>query len=348
MDIYILHDYLNRFETKVPSLPYRSGFDKEKLIEEFLALGYKPNILGFSNIDFNKNFNNKVVLYTSIEDKGLFYKSYIEDIIWGLSLKGAILIPKIEFLRAHHNKVFMEILRLLYNIDTSFKAQHFGSYNELKNNLGQLSFPVVIKKAHGAGSKGIVKANNEEELLRKAKKIANTKHYLNKLIEFGLQIKRYLETNMVFDAETLYRNKFVVQPLITNLNYDWKILIYRDKYFVLQRLIRKGNDFRASGSGLFRFEHEKDFYIPNGLLNYAKKIYELIDAPNLALDIAFDNKKFYLLEFQAISFGTVTQTKSKSYFKQFGNKWKKVEESIPLERLYAESIDKYIRKHYVR
>ena len=78
-NIYILVDYLNRFENKVPSIPYRSGFDKSLVNKSFAELGFEPVFLKYSQIDFNKyNFNNEYVIYTSIEDSKLIYKDYCD------------------------------------------------------------------------------------------------------------------------------------------------------------------------------------------------------------------------------------------------------------------------------
>jgi len=112
--IYALIDYKNRFSSKKGSIPYRSGMDNKLLRKYFKNLDYDVKFLQFSDINFRKiDFRDKIVLYTSSEDKGYHYKNYIEDIILGLKLQGANLIPKYKYLIANNNKLFMEILREL-------------------------------------------------------------------------------------------------------------------------------------------------------------------------------------------------------------------------------------------
>ncbi len=69
-------------------------------------------IRSFVDIDFIRHsYTDSWVLYQSSEDPDLLYKGYLEDILFGMQLQGAKLIPTLEFFRAHHNKVFMEVLR---------------------------------------------------------------------------------------------------------------------------------------------------------------------------------------------------------------------------------------------
>ena len=112
MIINIFSDYKNRFQSKCGSIPYRSGMDKSLLKKYFEKSGYTVKLYKFSDINFSTmNFKDQIVLYTSSEDIGFHYKSYIEDLILGLHLRGAIPIPDYKYLRANNNKVFMEILR---------------------------------------------------------------------------------------------------------------------------------------------------------------------------------------------------------------------------------------------
>lgn len=81
------------------------------------------------------------------------------------------LIPDYKYLKAHNNKVFMEILRdLTINDKLNFIQSHyFGTLEELINNINNIKFPVVIKSAAGAMSRGVYIANNRNELIKNAK-----------------------------------------------------------------------------------------------------------------------------------------------------------------------------------
>jgi len=332
--ILLLCDYLGHFGYKWAAKPYRSGMNKQKLSECFQSSGYLCEFYDFSDIDLNKmNFKNLPVLYTSSEDVGGHYKDYIEDVLLGLSLKGAILLPRFEFFRSHHNKVFMELLRDLMPITIrNIKSYHFGTLENLKRKLNEISYPCIIKCAAGAGSKGVFKASSEEELIKIAKKITRSRYWLKEIWDFGRAIKR-----KGYRRESLYRNKIIVQNFVEGLNHDWKVLVFGDRYYVLRRQNRK-NDFRASGSGLLEYRED----VPKKILEISKKICDYLGVPNIALDIAYDGQDVYLIEFQCVRFGTHALDTSPFYFRKDRNEWKQTKETSELEKVYVESIVKYL------
>jgi hypothetical protein len=65
----------------------------------------------YADLDLSADLHGVPVLYTSSEDRGLQYKSWIEDLVLAMEAAGARTIPSFRFLRAHHNKVMMEALR---------------------------------------------------------------------------------------------------------------------------------------------------------------------------------------------------------------------------------------------
>jgi len=337
--IYMLTDYKGFFGSKHNAIPYRSGMDKELLKKYLNGKGYDVQYLPFSDVDFrNMNFKNQFVLYTSSEDKGFYYKDYIEDIILGLSLQNAILIPEYKFLRANNNKVFMEILRDQININSikNIKSHHFGTIEELKQKLGELNPQSVIKPASGAMSTNVNLSKNRKDVIKFGKKISRTKDLLYELLDFGRSIK-----HKQYIRESRHRKKFIIQNFIKGLRNDWKIVIYGKKYYILYRGVRD-NDFRASGSGKFEFKEE----IPHGILDFAEKIFNYFNVPNLSIDVAFNGKEFYLIEFQAIYFGTTTIDKSPFYFTKENSKWVIHKEKSFLEKEYVESVIDYISKNF--
>ena len=68
------------------------------------------------------------------------------------------------------------------------------------------------------------------------------------------------------------------------------------------------------------------------------EIFEDMDTPHLSIDIAYDGTRFYLLEFQAIYFGTVGIFKSDKYYKFIKDKWCEIDNDKNLEKIYVESI----------
>lgn len=340
--VFLVTDYNKKFGSKWNSKPYRSGYDKNLLKSLFEKSNIELEIIEARNITFNKEFwNGKYVIYNSSEENGLHYKSYLEDVMLGLKLLGAKLLPHFELLRAHENKVFMEILResIIPEELRTLKAQVFGTFEEVENAYleNKIELPCVIKKATGNLSRGVTLAKNKEELFKKAKSFTSTynlKHFL----------KEYLRTkkHSGYKKESSYQNKIIIQPLIPDLKCDWKLLVYGDKIFILQRNIKEG-DFRASGSGI-NYQAGSKSGFPTEYLDFAYKFFKSLDAPNLSMDFAFDGQKAYIFEFQGLYFGTSTQYKSKDYYTLKNGEWILEENTYNQEEIYVESIVNYISK----
>jgi glutathione synthase/RimK-type ligase-like ATP-grasp enzyme len=333
--IYLLTDYKGYFGSKQKASPFKSGMDKDLLKKYFHKYGYIVKYLSFSEIDFREmDFKNKYVLYTSSEDPGYHYKDYIEDIILALHYQGAILLPRYEFLRANNNKIFMEILRDLSRLKEikNIKSFHLGVIEDLQKKQITTETQNVIKAAKGAMGRSVFLSKNKNDLIKKGKKISRTSFLYKELWD----LKNYIK-HKGFIRSSKYREKFIIQNYISGLTDDWKILIYYNKYYILNRQNRK-NDFRASGSGKFNFVKN----VPKGILDYANLVYGEFKTPNLSIDVAYDGKDYYLLEFQAIYFGTKTIEFAPFYFVRKNTGWQISEEKSILEEVYVDSICHYL------
>ncbi|GAP42361.1 protein containing ATP-grasp domain [Lentimicrobium saccharophilum] len=337
--IFILTDYKGFFGSKQKAKFYRGGMDLDKLSACFSKYGIQVTISSFTRLEVkNVDKESTLILYTSSEDKHGFYKDFIEDIIFHLDQVGYNLLPSYACLKAHNNKVAMELLRERSTME-SIKTIHsavFGTLDELIAQADNFIFPVVIKPASGAMSRGVSKAENPKELVNIAKKISrsfNLKHNLKELL-------RNIKYRKSYVRESFYRSKFIVQNMIKNLGNDWKVLVYGPQIYVLQRNNRK-NDFRASGSGDFLFTKE----LPDGMLDFAQSVRNYFNVPHISLDIGFDGKRFHLIEFQFINFGTTTIEKSPFYFEKFEGKWIVKEGYSDLEKVYVTSLMSYLSVH---
>jgi hypothetical protein len=337
--INILLDYKNRFESKYSAIPYRSGFNLDLLSECFKKMEVTVSYFNYPDLDFrNKDYHSEVFLYCSSEDKDGFYKSYIEDLVFGLKMSGAIIIPDYIYLKAHNNKIFMEIIRdILLNQNTkTIESKYFGTIEELKkyNNYYNLG-DYVVKPALGSMSKGVSQGKDFNETLLKSKNVSKSPLHSGEFIDF---LRKYKYSGYIRDSR--FRRKFLIQNKIRNLNGDWKVLVFWDKYYALKRKNRP-NDFRASGSGQLSYCRE----LPDGLLSYAEQVYQNLNVPNLSIDIGFDGENFFLLEFQAFYFGTYTLEKSDFYFKNSESGWVICEGTSVIEEEYARSVCLYIKKY---
>ena len=337
-----LTDYKNQFGSKWKATPYRSGLDKEYLSRLFQDFDYNVKFIPMTQVVFHDSvWKDRVVLYTSSEEYGLYYKNFIEDIVYGLKEAGARLIPDVSFLRANNNKVFMEILRQtklppdLQSISTNF----YGTYDELDQAMQtkQITFPCVIKKAAGAMSRGVFLAKNEGDLRKEAKKVSCTRQ-----LKVALKERIRTRKHKGYKPESDYQGKFIIQSFVPGLKNDWKVLVYGEKYFVLKRNIRE-NDFRASGSG-YDYTSGSQAGFPVEMLGLIRKFYLKLNLPNLSVDFGFDGEKGYIFEFQAIHFGTSTHYKSQDYYDYADGEWLLQENTFDQEQIYVHSIIEYLNR----
>jgi len=341
--LYVVTDYKNRFGSKCRDNPYRSGYDHRLLAECYarygLAVEYVPCAEVFSR---PRQWEGQLVMYTSSEEIGNNYKPYIEDIIYGLEEAGARVMPRAAFLRAHHNKVFMELLRdqLLGEELTGLKSRCFGTLEELAAALekDEIPLPCVLKPALGAMSRGVTKATTVQELIEKAKRLSRTPHRLYELRDF-LRSKKVPG----YRRESRYQGRFIVQPLIPGLSADWKVLVYGDQYYVLKRHVRPG-DFRASGSHN-NYLPGRHAGIPDVVLSLVEQVYRRLDVPHLSVDVAFDGKRPYLFEFQALYFGTSTHDLCEEYFTTEKDRWVFRKKTMNEEEVVAWGTAHYLGRH---
>ena len=341
--IYALTDYKNYFGSKWKSMPYKSGFDKDLITKYLHYYNYNINFISLNDVSFNNNLlKEKVVIYTSSEEYGYHYKNFIEDIIFGLVQYGSKVVPHYSFLRAHNNKVFMEILRdrLLGKKYSGNKSNVYGTLEELERDIdkNKMSYPCVIKSSAGAMSRGVFLANNENELKKIVKKISRTPHFIYEIKEIMREYK-----HKDYKKESKYQSKFIIQPFIPGLKNDWKILIFGDHYYILKRGI-KGNDFRASGSH-HEYKAGSEAEFPIHKLDLIKEIYEKLDVPHLSLDVAYDGSRIYIHEFQAVYFGTSTHEFCDGYYTKKGDKWVFKKKELDQEGEYVWGLVHYFRRN---
>lgn len=330
--LVLLTDYKGQFGSKYAAVPYRSGMDIGRLVGHLRATGFAPEILGFPDVDFrSRNWSRVPVLYTSSEDAGGHYKSYIEDVVLGLELAGARIVPAYRYLRAHHDKVFMEVLRDLIGgpVAAGLASSHFGTREEWEARRARFGRDaVVLKPAAGALGRGVARADGERELRARVTSLSRTRHLREELHDWVRALRR-----PGYVRESRHRGKFVVQPLVEGLDHDWKLLVFGPRVYALRRENRPG-DFRASGSG--RLSAERD--LPPGLLDYAAAVRERLELPCVSLDVGVHRDGFVLLEFQALYFGTYTVDRSDFHFLRRGEGWEVIEGPSELEQVYAECV----------
>lgn len=339
--ILILIDYRKQFW--LTTRHKQASFDIDAMQKNFTGLGYHVEVRQFADINFlNDNYSGWHVFYQSTEDPYLLYNDFIEDILLGLKEQGAILIPEFKYFRAHHNKVFMEILRSISGIPAlqSILSRCFGTFEEYCRflNSPDVFFPQVVKLGEGAQSKNVrlIHSAAEASKVKKMMWFNDWKFWLKDKIK-ALWKSRYPN----FRPQSSARRKIIVQNFIPGLTGDYKVLVFGNKYYVLNRKIRPG-DFRASGSGLFTFPEAP----PEQLLNFAELVFTSFKVPFISLDLACQNEQCHLIEFQFISFGTYTIEKAQWHFEKHNDKWSRIPGQDCLEKEFAEAVDKFLSHRY--
>jgi glutathione synthase/RimK-type ligase-like ATP-grasp enzyme len=332
--MFLLTDYRGQFYSSTRARG--AAFDLDSLRAALNRLGYDTIILRYADLNLRvQDFAGEHVLYQSSEDPGLLYKEYIEDLLLGLKMQGANLIPDFEYFRAHHNKTFMEVLR-----DVALPAeiggrhsQSFGTLEDFMSRRNEVKLPAVIKPSAGSKGHGVAIAKDASSLLRRAKRLARS-NSLHNLWWRGLHL---------FDARGFlrmsnHRRKFLVQEYVPTLRGDYKVVIYWDRYFVLYRHNRSGSP-TASGSG--RLSRP---YPPQMVLDFAESVMRSFSTPFMALDIGHTFDRCHLFEFQFVCFGQRTVEDAQCYYERQGGHWAQVSSQPVVEQEFARSVDLYVRK----
>ena len=335
MKIAIITDYLGRLGSKQKSKRYRQGMDIALIEKLLMNRNIQVHFYSFHTcLKLLKEKEIHYILYNSSEDPGEHYKSFIEDQIRSLSLSHHTCIPNELFLRAHNNKVFMEMLRIHYQFkDSALFASQFAATIAEFSKLN-LNYPIIMKGASGALSRNVQLIQNKKEGIRTFNKMVPKVALTHRVKEL---IRRIRHGNN-YSHEAIRRGKVVLQNYIPNILFDWKVLIYFDTVYVLKRNNRP-NDFRASGSGLFSYEEN----ISHEILDLAWETRKKLNVPHLSLDIAMTKTQPIIFEFQVLGFGTKTMEFAPFYFKKVGEKWSLNRDKKELEEVYVASLVSYLK-----
>ena len=337
--LLILTDYRDQFW--LTTRHKQASFQVADMERIFRGYGWEVKVKQCSQIDFSKeNYRSWYVIYQSTEDPYLLYNSFIEDCLLALQEQGATLIPEFKYFRAHHNKVFMELLRTLSpltdikNIDSLI----FGAFDEYKAfcKSEKAFFPQIVKLSEGSGSRNVIKVDSPDDI----GKVRSLMMHNDIFFWFKDKVKSFLPKRYPnFKPQTNARKKIIVQNFIDGLACDYKVLVFGKKYYVLQRGVRPG-DFRASGSGRFEFPEN----VPDAFLDFAQRVFESFHVPFISMDMAQKGDEFYLIEFQFVSFGTYTLEKAKWHFEKKNGKWEKIDKNDGVEEEFCSSVNAFVAK----
>lgn len=325
-----------------------TSIDTDLFVNELKNRGYEIETYEFFHVANNLvKLENAIIFYSFSQRYNLRF--LIKDTIKHLQKMGNIVIPDYELLYCHENKGYQEFYKKQLGI-TDPGALYFSSKREI-NNI-EIDFPKVLKTIQGSNGRGVFLVKSKEDVYKVMGKLEKKLSILERI---DLIRRRYLRKQKNYPGYPNYNVKmdyfeyrdyitieepFILQDFVQNLNCDYRVIVLYDRYYAVKRLTREG-DFRASGTKRFVFEYE----MPEGLLDYAKKMFETFKSPLLSIDIGYDGKKFYLFEYQAIHFGINAIVRSNGYYKLIDNNWNFINEKTKYELALAEALDNYLKNN---
>lgn len=242
---------------------------------------------------------------------------FAKGLLFALEQSGIIVFPDFKTNWHFDDKVGQKYL--LEAIGAPLVSS-FVSFNkkEALDWAKRSNFPKVFKLRGGAGSANVKLAKTRKDAKKLIKKAFGEgfcqydkwgslkerwrKYNLGKvkLWEVFKGILRFAhepEFSRIMGKEIGYA---YFQEFIPNNDHDIRVIVIDDKAFALKRMVRK-NDFRASGSGLLKYDKE-NFDEETIMLSF--EIADKLNSQCLALDyIYFDNKPLIV----EISYGYVKE-----------------------------------------
>jgi glutathione synthase/RimK-type ligase-like ATP-grasp enzyme len=311
------------------------------IVDELKAKGFDVKETTFDQlVNSASEIRDSIIFYTFSQRENL--RLYMRDIIYTLLKQGNLVIPNYELLLCHENKGYQECLKKELGIN-SLPALYFSSKREL--DIYQLEFPAVLKTVDGSNGRGVFLVHNKEQLLIKIQSFEPQLPILEKL---DLLRRKYLRLTRQYTGYSDFskfkdyneykdyitpEKRFILQKFIPGLEFDYRVIIIGDRYYVTKRMNRKG-DFRASGAKRFTF----DFTASDELLEYAREIYRKFDSPCLSIDIGESHKQYYLFEYQASHFGINAIVKGKGYYRFNDKHWEFLAQKTCIEKALVSAL----------
>lgn len=321
------------------------GLDYRVIAKCLEELGYNVEIIEFSKVadDYKLLPENSLFFYSF--SYNVTYHQYMKDVLYDVKQcrPDVCLLPDLDMLFSFENKGYQELLKKRLNFG-NLDGKYLGDISDLTTTL---KFPIVYKLLNGAVSSGVFLVKNQSELVNLVHKNIkrSAKEYVNYLRRLR---KKKTPSSMTPNHELMDQNfkdffskrhSFVLQNFIPNLNCDYRVLVFGNKFYTMRRAVRE-NDFRASGSGLQEWVEPSE-----RILTFALEICERLNVPFISLDIADDGEKCYLIEFQGLGFGASALINSEFYYQIEGNIWNKVNEKSKLEETFSYAINHFIHEN---
>ncbi|MBY7858705.1 hypothetical protein KW419_10640 [Vibrio fluvialis] len=330
MNIKIIH--YNHFFGE--SLPTYKSMDMAVIQKTLEKKGFSVEFVSVEALQNEPLDTSSLYLCGSHQNASV--KQYYDDVLDFPHIEER-LIPRRLLIKAHENKGYQGLLAR--SLDIPYVEQYYFIDEK------PVTTKTVVKCLSGAGSAGVTLCETTEEqsrFLRKPKFWSSTSGqlfaYLKSLIKFRLRKGDYLAEKLQFNSP---RVRYVQQKFIPNLSFDYKVLVFMDKCFVLKRGVRE-QDFRASGSGKFEFIEPSE-----ALLDFALSIRKKLNSPYVSLDVIEHDNGFECIEYQCVHFGPYTQMKAPKYYRYANGKWEAKDNNTILEELIGQSVADFVQQQHL-
>jgi hypothetical protein len=313
-----------------------SSLDLKIVTSGIADAGFQVRVVDYDYLKGNFNeTKGYVIIFTS--SQRVEHKNYIEDIMFLLK-DDNLLIPRFDSLKAHDNKGFQCLMDRKYDLGL-IPCDYFADISEVRDEL--VKYPYVFKPANGASSTGVAIVKNKSELRRKLIDVLDYSfHDVKKSIKKYIFKKRYNEQWERYIG--FGKKRFILQEFVPDLTYDYKIIIFGDKYYALKRFVAE-DDFRASGSGFHSREFDDEI---NLVLEKAHEFKGKYSSHIYSLDFCINKEQVQLIEFQFTHIGPVTLSDSTFYFIRHENgDWHKKYCKSNLEVEFTKSVLSYINEN---
>lgn len=280
------------------------------------------------------------VFYASTQRPG--ERIYGHTAMLELEARGAKCVVPFGILSCHDNKGMQALVA--ERLGLPMPRQRFVYLAAGKDGLQgmdteDLGWPVVLKAVNGAVSSGVWLCRSPEEVERRVSRLALRESSFSQVYGLLRAIgKRFLARSRYDRRQVSYQRGgvgVVLQEFLPKLEHDFKVLVFGDTCYVLQRKVRP-RDFRASGSGLFFWPEE----VPDAVLDVARTVRERADIPCVSLDVAVLEGRAVCIEFQPVHFGPTTFLGSPRRYQFHEGRWRIIQERgyESLEAAYAYAI----------
>lgn len=240
------------------------------------------------------------------------------------NLYGKMVLPNFNTIWHFENKNAQKYIFESLSLPTPSTVASFD-YQDAVKLLKREEFPLVFKKAYGAGSQNVELIKSIKQALSRVTRVFSqqlwrdsVEHTLDTKKSFFLNLnKRWLwwkVLDVIMEREHFGASVYW-QRFIPGNAADLRITVIGDTYAVGFWRKNRANDFRASGSGNLDY----DSPVPFDVVRYCRDINKALDFDSMAYDILFKNGQFLIVE---MSYGYVDEAVRNApghyYFDQSG------------------------------